>query len=796
MDLYKGSYAVLSDRITGQGYAVTSLTGAYVGMFTRDSSIQAMAHIAHGDADAARKILKYLFSCHAALGARRAVHIIDDLREEAYGNDYLAPLSNGGQPVGRACAQRAADVALYSIVAPDNGAAQPFVPEEPRIYAVEVHLNRSAPTDTVRVSVCTDYRDPGTAVGTALYTFGRHENGWQCIEFDAPVPVTPGQTYYLVLQTVKASGAVSWNGVLSGEGPNSHNYDRQVFGGWVEKPYHPAFEIVFTPREAFSQRFTARSGVLQGAEARIFASSPGGRMWVEVRADRTDPSTALCRAQRQIAAAGEQTLVFSFDGAAVTAGKRYDLVAGFEDCGDCVRVLSAFREGEAAALGGEWTAVRSAFELSPVFDCDRQRLTALEKGVTVIEEIPASGENITTLKILLDRDPDVSGTVTATLKKVSGDLSQTVGVLTVPAVSVPQGGGWVVLPFGLPLTKPKKNGSYRLELNGDVSGGKVYLCGTTALDGALTAVNEKGESAGIPGTGGYEALRGQTRLISDYTQTDTTYMLLHAWAMYAGRSGNKAEDRFFIGESYPLVKTFANFFIDSKRYYNDALDLIFNPSLEHSRKGRYWQSYDLITNVFASQALRELSAIAEKTGDSASAEKWKTYSEKIKGGIERNLTAEYDGKTIYAEFYDAENGMTFYPGISWVNFAPVAAEWYGTDPEIMMNTYEVYKKHAGIRMLGYNGLATDATLGTNEIRRELIGKGVAWELMFCRTVGDEERIREILALERATAKKYRLSVYPESWTSQTTVSDPGNQEHCAWQVYAMTVVFPELNASE
>jgi hypothetical protein len=136
--------------------------------------------------------------------------------------------------------------------------------------------------------------------------------------------------------------------------------------------------------------------------------------------------------------------------------------------------------------------------------------------------------------------------------------------------------------------------------------------------------------------------------------------------------------------------------------------------------------------------------------------------------------------------------MTFYNGISWVNFAPVAAEWYGMDLEIMKNTYEIYKKHAGIKMLGFDGLATDAFLGTDEIRRELIGKGVAWELMFCKMIGDTERIEEIVALELATSKKYKLNVYPESWTSPHTVSDPGNQEHCAWQVYAMSIVFPEL----
>jgi hypothetical protein len=151
-----------------------------------------------------------------------------------------------------------------------------------------------------------------------------------------------------------------------------------------------------------------------------------------------------------------------------------------------------------------------------------------------------------------------------------------------------------------------------------------------------------------------------------------------------------------------------------------------------------------------------------------------------------------DGKKIYGEFYDVEDNMKFYAGISWVNFAPVAAEWYGMDLEIMKNTYEIYKKYASIRMYGQDCLATEATLGTTELTRELIGKGIAWELMFCKMIGDTERMAEIVELELATAEKNKISVYPEFWKSENYVTDPGNQEHCSWQFYAMSIVFPEL----
>ena len=44
--LFRTTYESLRGRIHSNGYAPTSVTGAYKGMFTRDASIQIMAHTA------------------------------------------------------------------------------------------------------------------------------------------------------------------------------------------------------------------------------------------------------------------------------------------------------------------------------------------------------------------------------------------------------------------------------------------------------------------------------------------------------------------------------------------------------------------------------------------------------------------------------------------------------------------------------------------------------------------------------------------------------------------------------
>ena len=945
MALYQNSYDILKNRITDRGYAITSLTGTYVGMFTRDSSIQAMAHIANGESDKARAILRYLLSCHAHLGLERGTHIIDELREETYRNDYLrggdteepenvydsqtspgvaqfllnapnntsvtpfvtqkrtassvqvylegvrgakvvaeistdfrndetilgrgeytfdsaspgfktieldgavtlvpgqtyylklyAPAGSGrvvwyGVNSGAAgwkkawnydlsayggsgwrevevytafiigegqqqtsswsVAQRTSEIAIYCIQAPNNGAAQAFIPKNDRIYSVEADLGKTKNGDTVKASIRTNYKDEATTVAETTYTFGAHESGWQSIVFDEPVPVTPGATYYLVLQTVGNSGRVVWNGTLGGEGLNSYNYDVPSFGGWVEKPYHLAFEVLSFPTSVVAQSFTARGDTVKSVELELFAASAGGKVTVEIRENRADPTTALGKAEAAVSQVGTSTCKLTFDREIkAEKGKTYDLVVSFEGTEDTVRVLTdPAAPVYSYAYDGEWTDVGYEFLARVGFDVDREVLITLDGTLAGIQEIPALGETVTSVRALLSKKEGATGKLVATLTKGQGKSEQTIDIKTLDLSAIPDSAGWVTIAFDLPLFKQRSDGNYFLRLETEDASGDVFWHGSGTVDSYKTATEKNGVTKEIAGDAGFEALRGVLRLISDYTQTDTTYMLVHAWAMFVKENEGSEEDLAFIEQSYPLIKSFANYYLDTPGFYNKNLKLIYNPSLEHSKKGRYWQAYDLITNVFASQALHELSAIAAGMEDAEASEKWAAYAENVKDGIYANLVTEYGGRTIYGEFYDKEDNMKFYPGISWVNFAPVAAEWYAMDTEIMRNTYEVYKEEAGISIFGFTGLATDATLGTDDIHREFIGKGVAWELMFCNMIGDTERVDEIMRLEQYTARHYNLSTYPESWIGESYVSDPGNQEHVAWQVYAVSRVF-------
>lgn len=947
--LFENSYNILLDRITDRGYAITSLTGTYVGMFTRDSAIQAMAHLAYGDPDAARAILKYLLSYHATLGLDHGTHIIDNLKDTEYRNNYLntsdhspslyyeeqtvegsaqflinAPNNasatpfvtkkrsvncvqaylegaksakvvaeiytdlydpntlvgsgsytfdstkagwkrialdkditlnpdttyylklyapegsgrvvwygvssagagarkahnydlsayggNGWREVGvytafiigdndasaassHKIAQRNAESGIYLLNAPNNGGAQPFVPKNDRIYGVEVNLTKTGNNDTVRVKICTDYKDPASAIAETTYTFGTAPNGWQMIAFDSPVTVTPGQKYYLVVQATADSGRVVWNGTTGGAGNlNSFSYDVPAFGGWAEKPYYPAYEILSFPANTVAKGFESRGNSASQIDLTLFAPTAKGKVIAEIRRDFADPDSTVASISADITKAGTASYSLHFDTDIALAYQEYYYLvirlegadAGTRVCTDTESVADTYAKDE------HWMPIGYDLQAEVVSGVDKTPLITLDGKTAGVQEIPTSGEIITAVKLLLSKDKGAQGKLRATLYQGNGRNKKKIDSKIVDFSAISENADWLLIQFELPLFKPDKKENYFVHIETENADGNVYWCGSKTIDRLGTFAETEGKQTKVDGEAGFEALKSEVKLISNYTQTDANYMLIHAWVMYVNQNGGSAEDKEFIEASYPIIRQFANYYIDSPTYFNKQMNLIFNQSLEHSRKIRYWQSYDLLTNVFASQALYELSAVATSLADTEMATKWLKYAHLVENGINKNLVTEYDGKKIYGEFYDVEDNMKFYAGISWINFAPVAAEWYGMDTQIMQNTYEVYKKFAGIQMYGSKCLATEATLGTKELTRELIGKGIAWELMFCQMIGDTERMAEIVKMELATAKKNNISVYPEFWKSESYVTDPGNQEHCSWQCYAMAKAFPQL----
>ena len=362
-------------------------------------------------------------------------------------------------------------------------------------------------------------------------------------------------------------------------------------------------------------------------------------------------------------------------------------------------------------------------------------------------------------------------------------------------------------------------------------------------------------------------MRDEYTPLSVMPQADTAFLFLHALMSFISVFPDAPELDELLWIAKPVIPAFADYYFE--RFPGDEytgskgdpskhaavpgtpesdpgcfireLGLLMNPFLEHSRDHSYYRGCDLLTNVWASQALKELSDYAAST-DPAASDRWLGRSEAIAEGIRRNLTCVVDGKRIYAEMrsfgrLDADTRVytaheEFYPGFSWVNLAPIGAGWYAAQPDILANTYEMYMRYGSEEYFGHHRMlqavstlipaestaagdpaslsgsdaagtpaphsAGDAA-GTPELlsgastvpvldhplsridEHHVIGKGLAWEIMYMKRIGNRERLKELVSfIEENTGDIYR-----ESWRPDGEGTDTANQEHASWMVIAM-----------
>ncbi len=289
---------------------------------------------------------------------------------------------------------------------------------------------------------------------------------------------------------------------------------------------------------------------------------------------------------------------------------------------------------------------------------------------------------------------------------------------------------------------------------------------------------------------------------SSVQQTDTTFFFLHAWVQFATTAPKNAKNKAYIEGSYDLVKEFANYYLDIGDL-DYQYDLLINWNFEHTRDTSYWQSYDLLTNVYASQALHEMAEYF-KTLDPENAKKWQEASAKIAAGIHKNLTVELDGALMYAElrgishknlYDDPDTQEKFVVGFSWVNLAPMGCDWYAADPDILEHTYQMYLKYGACRYYRKVVMLDACTNFNIKLKNPLrqgnhvIGKGLAWEILYCKKMGYTERLAELASF----LEEFSEDMYRETWVYSGGGADTGNQEQASWLLVANKNAFPKLN---
>ena len=289
---------------------------------------------------------------------------------------------------------------------------------------------------------------------------------------------------------------------------------------------------------------------------------------------------------------------------------------------------------------------------------------------------------------------------------------------------------------------------------------------------------------------------GRIPLRCDEDQVDGQAHIIQAWALLAEQRGRTPYEDL----SYPCVAdlldraTRSPYFLPGPTGGRDLPGLVRNPNLEHSRDAHFWDAYDLLTQSFVAAALERMIPIATRRSDTRHAHDWAATLARLNANVDTHMTRQFEGRRIYLELRLPTAGATEpFPGLGWINLAPVAADWQSVDPVILDHTIATWRRVARIDWSGPTAVAcewlpqghTDA-----QGRRQfdaVIGKALGWDMLYAMRHDQHDYLCQTLDfLEQVNhhalfAEAFRY----DAATGQWHLNDPGNGEQACWWVWAM-----------
>ena len=301
-------------------------------------------------------------------------------------------------------------------------------------------------------------------------------------------------------------------------------------------------------------------------------------------------------------------------------------------------------------------------------------------------------------------------------------------------------------------------------------------------------------------SGSHQKRRESIPIISDIDQIDGQAHVILVWAMLAKSRGlTEFEER-----TYPVIAKLMNRSITPPYLASRSLTnpgLICNTNLEHSRERRMWHAFDFLTQSFVASALENMISVAERRGDRRHAGLWSHRLQFLSESVTKKMTRKSRGKRIYMEMLlPTDRGPEPFPGLGWLNLAPIPSGWKGVDPDIFRNTIETWHRVARIDWEGPRATSSDwlpEGHRDNEGRQmsnEVIGKVLAWDLVYCFETGDYESVSEMLDFIKEVnadglyAESFRYEANTKRWCQ----TDPGNGEQAGWWCWAMMVLREKL----
>lgn len=300
----------------------------------------------------------------------------------------------------------------------------------------------------------------------------------------------------------------------------------------------------------------------------------------------------------------------------------------------------------------------------------------------------------------------------------------------------------------------------------------------------VTNVMQKKNLAYIPFT---ISADGETVRTDDELDGRAHFVL--GWSLYILKSGDTA----YFAETYPLMKREADAFCSDKYFYEE-LGLVRNRRFTHTRiwNGKdYHDCFDLLTNSFTAMALEKLIAVAKANGKTEDTVQWEQTLQKLHQGISENLTRTVDGKTVYLELRQYDNGnFTAENGMSWVCIAPFAAG-YVKDKETAQNTVALTREKL-FKTVGKGGYLAVESNASGTVKNWILGKSVGWDLASASYIKDWHYILQTLQFLDTyhTGDVYMEKMQPANGGWKTI--DPGNAEQVIWFLYGMATLRQEM----
>ncbi len=287
-------------------------------------------------------------------------------------------------------------------------------------------------------------------------------------------------------------------------------------------------------------------------------------------------------------------------------------------------------------------------------------------------------------------------------------------------------------------------------------------------------------------------------LIDGDDQIDGQAHLVLGWALLAADRGRTPFEDF----SYPIVaelldRSTTEPYLSENVGWRIHPGLVRNINLEHSRDGQFWDAYDFLTQSFVASALEEMIFIAARRGDTDHEHLWMERLAFLNENIAENMTRDFEGERIYLEMLlPTGREPQPFPGIGWLNLAPIPSGWKSVDATLFKNTIDAWHRVAPIEWDGPKVTSSDWLPEGHTDRfgkqqtDQIIGKVLGWEMLYCLRAGEFDRICEALDfLERINTHELFAEAFTyDSATGQWKQHDPGNGEQACWWTWCMTVL--------